>query len=73
MARQHLGGERIQNTSRGVEDPMDEGPHPPRLYPLVDRIDGHEAARVGAVVVQIVDHLEAPGYELDAAAALYLT
>ena len=73
LTRQQFGGERVQDAAGRREGAVDEGPHPPRLYTPVDRIDGYEPPRVWTVVtVRFVDDLDALGHQLNAVATLHL-
>ena len=47
MAGEEIRGQRVEDVAGFVEGAVDQGPHPPRLYALVGRVDGHEPARRG--------------------------
>src|SRR5215208_1203527 len=73
VAHEHIGRKRIEDTACRVEGAVDKGPHPARLYALVDGVDWDEASRVRTFVARgIVDDLDAPSDDLDAVAALDL-
>src|SRR5215212_6984305 len=72
VAHEHVRWQRVEYTAGSVEGAVDQGPHPPGLYALVDGIDGHESSRMGSFVATgILDDLDAFGGQLDTVTALY--
>jgi hypothetical protein len=75
VPEQDLGWQRVEDVARRVEGAVDERPHPPGLYALVDGVYGHEPAGVRAVfpVRVVLDHLYALRDDLNPVAPLNLS